>query len=54
MTEESHKIKETLWEAIHDLVDLMTKNLSPEDDEEVRQLLTEQFRFWRREKSSIR
>ena len=34
--------------AVHDLVDSMTKDLSPEDDEEVRQVLTEEFRFWRR------
>ena len=50
MTEEAHAVKETIWEAVHDLVDSMTKDLSPEDDEEVRQILTEEFRFWRRER----
>lgn len=50
MSEEAFEVKEAIWEAVHDLVDSMTKDLSPEDDEEVRQVLTEQFRFWRREK----
>ena len=48
MSEEAYEIKEAIWDALHDLVDDMTKGLSPEDDEEVRQVLTEQFRFWRR------
>ena len=50
MSEEAFEVKEAIWEAVHDLVDSMTKDLSPEDDEEVRQVLTEQFRFWRRMK----
>ena len=49
MSEEAVEVKESIWDAVHDLVDSMTKDLSPEDDEEVRQVLTEEFRFWRRE-----
>jgi len=48
MTDEAFEVKEAIWTAVHDLVDEMTKGLSEEDDEEVRQALTEQFRFWRR------
>jgi hypothetical protein len=48
MTDEAYEVKEAIWTAVHDLVDEMTKGLSEEDDEEVRQALTEQFRFWRR------
>ena len=48
MSEEAYEIKEAIWNAVHNFVDAMTKGLSPEDDEEVRQVLTEQFRFWRR------
>ena len=47
MTDETYEIKEAIWEAVHKLVDAMTQDLSPEEDEELRQELTEQFRFWR-------
>ena len=48
MSEEDHKLKERIWEAVHDLVDAMTKDLSEESDQAIRQSLTEAFRFWRR------
>lgn len=40
--------KEQIWEAVHDLVDEMTKDLPPHVELEVRQSLTETFRFWKR------
>ena len=48
MTEEEHELKEKIWVAVHELVDEKTKGLSEEVDSEIRQQLTEQFRFWRR------
>jgi len=48
MTEEEHELKEKIWVAVHELVDEMTKGLPEEADSEIRQQLTEQFRFWRR------
>lgn len=48
MNEETCELKNKIWEAVHDLVDSMTRNLSEEDDEELRQQLTDEFRFWRR------
>jgi hypothetical protein len=48
MTEEEHELKEKIWVAVHELVDEMTKELPEEADSEIRQQLTEQFRFWRR------
>jgi hypothetical protein len=49
MSEEDFELKENIWEAVHDLVDAMTEGLSEESDGEIRQVLTEEFRFWRRE-----
>lgn len=48
ITEEEWELKQRIWEAVHDLVDKMTEGLSEESDSEIRQQLTEQFRFWRR------
>lgn len=48
--EARHLLKEAIWVKVHDVVDEMTKDLAPEDDEDVRQYLTETFRFWRRTK----
>jgi len=42
------KLKDAIWEAVHELVDTMTRKVRPEIDEAVRQQLTEQFRFWRK------
>lgn len=33
--------------AVHKVVDQMTADLTEEDDYDIRQRLTEQFRFWR-------
>jgi len=33
--------------AVHQLVNRMTRNLHPDTDYEIRELLTVQFRFWR-------
>ena len=43
-----HEMKERIWDAVHEIVDSMTKHLSDDADELVRLQLTEQFRFWRR------
>jgi hypothetical protein len=48
VTDEEFELYERVWTAVHDLVDKMTEGLSAEADEEVRQRLTEEFRFWRR------
>ena len=44
-----HDRKEAIWEAVHDLVDEMTKDLPPYVELEVRMRLTETFRFWKRQ-----
>lgn len=41
------ELKEKISQEVHKLVDKMTNHLVPLDDEELRQTLTEQFRFWR-------
>ena len=48
MTDEEHELKEKIWLAVHNLVDSMTKGLSEDDDEIIREQLTDQFRFYRR------
>ena len=48
MSEEDFELKEKIYNAVHDLVDSMTEGLSEESDTEIRQVLTEEFRFWRR------
>jgi phytoene/squalene synthetase len=45
--DELHRQKELIAEAVHRLVDAMTKDLSEDDDDNLRQQLTEQFRFWK-------
>ena len=51
MTEEEgdklHELSEAIWVAVHAVVDSMTKGLNEEMDTELRQSLTEEFRFWR-------
>jgi|APCry1669189101_1035198.scaffolds.fasta_scaffold01304_18 hypothetical protein len=48
MTDETFELMEKISKRVHALVDKATKELSEEEDEELRQTLTEQFRFWRR------
>ncbi len=48
MSEHAHETYEEIWSKVHRLVDRLTERLSKEDDEEVRQKLTSEFRFWRR------
>ena len=45
--DELHELKEDIYEKVHELVNSMTGHLSQDEDEELRQELTEQFRFWR-------
>lgn len=45
---ENHELYQKVWTRVHDIVDELTKDLAPEDDEEIRQILNETFRFWRR------
>lgn len=47
MTDKTFELMEKIQERVHALVDKATKKLSEEEDEELRQILTEQFRFWR-------
>jgi hypothetical protein len=47
-SDEAYELKEQIWSAVHDLVDTMTTDIDPEIDDEIRQQLTEEFRFWRR------
>ncbi len=46
--DEVHRLKELLYDKVHDLVDQELANSKPEIAEEVRQQMTEQFRFWKR------
>lgn len=43
-----HEKKEAIWEAVHDLVDTMLVGLPEKIDSEVRDRLTDEFRFWKR------
>jgi hypothetical protein len=47
-SDEVYELKKQIWSAVHDLVDAMTADIDPEIDDEIRQQLTEEFRFWRR------
>ena len=42
-----HERRQEIEAQVHLLVDLLTNDLHPEDDEQIRQNMTEQFRFWR-------
>jgi hypothetical protein len=57
MTEEQldriHERKEAVYEAVHALVDSMTTDLTPTEDQLLRQVLTEDFRFWRRVSAAV-
>lgn len=43
----THELKELIWGEVHLLVDTLTSGLNEEMDFDIRQQLTEQFRFWR-------
>lgn len=43
-----HEKKEAIWIAVHDLVDAMLSGLPEKIDSEVRDRLTDEFRFWKR------
>ncbi len=47
MTDELYALSEEIGGKVHELVNGMTKDLSPEDDADIRQTMTETFRFWR-------
>jgi len=42
-----HDLKEKIAQEVHKLVNKHTAKLHPDDDEELRQTLTDEFRFWR-------
>lgn len=44
---ELHNLREKISAEVHKLVNVMTKGLSEEQDSDLRQTMTEQFRFWR-------
>ena len=48
MTDETFELMQKISKRVHALVDKATEKLSGEEDKELRQTLTEQFRFWRR------
>jgi hypothetical protein len=43
-----HELSEQLWEKVHDLVDAHLEGIDAEIAEEVRDHMTETFRFWKR------
>ena len=49
MTDEAFEVYQTLWETLHNVVDLSVAGLSEEDEEAIREKLGDEFRFWRRE-----
>lgn len=46
--DEIHRLKEELWTKVHDLLDEHLKDTRTDIADEVRQQMTEQFRFWKR------
>ena len=52
MTEEqmdaAHELCEKLWEKVHDVVDADLEGVDEEIAEEVRDRMTQTFRFWKR------
>ncbi|MEK9735987.1 MAG: hypothetical protein VW239_01525 [Candidatus Nanopelagicales bacterium] len=48
MDDDTYELYDRIWYKVHALVDRMTKDLDPDEDYELRQKLTEEFRFWRR------
>jgi len=48
MTEdEEFELREKIAAEVHKLVDKLTEGIPEEADESIRQILSEQFRFWR-------
>jgi len=45
--DEVYRLKEELWHEVHALVNKKLEKVSPTIDCEVRQQLTEDFRFWK-------
>lgn len=48
MTDDAFDRYREIWSKVHDLVDELTQGLSEDDEEDVRQKLTDEFRFWKR------
>ena len=48
MTDEEHELYQRIDDAVHELVTEMLKGVAPIPETEIRQLLTETFRFWSR------
>lgn len=46
--DDEHEFYQALWRKIHEFVDEQTKDLHPENDYNIRDRLTSEFRFWRR------
>jgi hypothetical protein len=44
-----YELREQLWEKVHDLVDAHLEGVDEEIAEDVRDHMTETFRFWKRE-----
>ncbi len=44
-----YKAKEELWDLVHDVVTHHLAGIDPVVADEVRQQMTEQFRFWRQQ-----
>jgi hypothetical protein len=49
MTDDAFEKYELVWTAIHELVDEMLKNESADDADDIRDKLTSEFRFWKRD-----
>ena len=45
--DDADALREKIDAAVHQLVNRMTRNLHPDTDYDIRECLTEQFRFWR-------
>lgn len=43
-----YELKDKLWNSVHDLVDAELQEVPEEIAEEVRQQMTDSFRFWKR------
>jgi len=48
MTDDGFEKYEQVWTAVHDLVDSLLKNVDTDDADEIRDRLTNEFRFWKR------
>ena len=49
MTDDAVDRYQLIWTSVHDLVDKMTKDLTANDAEDIRDKLTNEFRFWKRQ-----